>query len=36
MAYGKSGSEFVVPTTIYGDQQEPSITALSNGGFVVT
>lgn len=35
MAYGKSGSEFVVPTTVYGNQREPKITALSNGGFVV-
>ncbi|PWC41164.1 hypothetical protein [Azospirillum sp. TSO22-1] len=36
MAYGKSGSEFLVPTTIYLNQEDPKITALSNGGFVVT
>ena len=30
------GGEFIVNTTTTGDQGDPAITALSNGGFVVT
>ena len=30
------GGEFIVNTATTGDQGEPAITALSNGGFVVT
>jgi VCBS repeat-containing protein len=29
------GSEFLIPTSTAGDQTDPSITALNNGGFVV-
>ena len=32
----KVGSEFQVNTHTAGDQKEPSITALSNGGYVIT
>ena len=32
----KIGGEFIVNTSTTGDQGEPAITALSNGGFVVT
>ena len=32
----KIGGEFIVNTATAGDQGEPAITALSNGGFVVT
>ena len=32
----KIGGEFIVNTSTAGDQGEPAITALSNGGFVVT
>ncbi len=32
----KSGSEFLVNTTTASDQQVPSVTALSGGGFAVT
>ena len=32
----KAGSEFLVNTTAYSTQWDPAITALSNGGFVIT
>ena len=31
-----SGAEFVIPTTVLGDQSEPSITALADGRFAVS
>ncbi|PWC43106.1 hypothetical protein [Azospirillum sp. TSO22-1] len=36
MAFVKSGSEFIVNTTTSSVQRQPSIAALSNGGYVVT